>query len=179
MNRNSPLFDLSAEKSSTYSTLANDLTPTHSMTSRDSLNSPQFATSPPHAETVPWPGQKFAIRSQTSGRVITLVEGELRMEDNLGEQGGWHWVCVEKNGWLGFRSPVSGTYMGHNGRGGFVAAVKHHKSYEYFCTRRHPDGGYLLLMKHGDDLWKMDVGEEGHDLIETKGDGTVWDFVKV
>jgi hypothetical protein len=74
---------------------------------------------------------------------------------------------------------VSETYIGHNGRGKFYAKVTHHKEHEYFCARRHPDGGYLLLMRHGSKLWKMDIGKDDNELVETDNEGTVWEFVKV
>lgn len=131
------------------------------------------------SDAVPWAGETYMIRDRLHGRIITLEESNLRLETHISRTGGWHWVCVEKDGWLGFRNRVSGTYIGHNGKGKFYAKVTHHKDHEYFCARRHLDGGYLLLMRHGSKLWKMDIGEDGHELIETENEGTVWEFVKV
>ncbi|KAI1371185.1 hypothetical protein F4677DRAFT_316860 [Hypoxylon crocopeplum] len=174
------LIDLSAT-SSTSSTVADDLTPTHTMAT-DDLNdrcSPPPSPSPSDKETVPWPGRTFIIKDPISGRQITLVRGELRLEYHTGDQGGYHWICVEKNGWLGFCDPVHNTYMGHDNRCGFIAQFKHHKDHESFCARKHPDGGYLLLTQHRDGLRRMDIGEDGHKLVETKDEGTAWEFVRV
>lgn len=132
-----------------------------------------------HTETPPYAGSTYAIRDRKSGRLITLLNGSLQLENCTGEQGGWHWKCEEKQGWLGFRNPVSGTYMGHDTLGSFLAVVNHHKTHEYFCARRHPEGGYLLLMRQGDELRKMAIGEDGHALVMTTGEGARWDFEKI
>ncbi|OTA98209.1 hypothetical protein M426DRAFT_70257 [Hypoxylon sp. CI-4A] len=166
--------------STTSSTVAGDKTPTHSSVTDDLLgdrHSPTASTS--RRETVPWPGHTFIIRDPDSGRQITLECGELLLRSDRGNQGGYHWDCVEKDGWLGFRDPVHGMYMGHNNRGSFIAQVKHHKGYEFFCARRHPDGGYLLLTQHWNELWKMTIGKDGRSLVETTGKGTAWEFVDV
>ncbi|OTA90878.1 hypothetical protein M434DRAFT_397654 [Hypoxylon sp. CO27-5] len=164
--------------SATSSTVGGDLTPTHSITTSDPLIDHR-SPSPTRKETVPWPGHTYIIRDPVSGRQITLVRGELSLENHAGDQGGYHWICVEKGGWLGFYDPVHGTYMGRDNRGGYMCKVKHHKGHEYFCARRHPDGGYLLLTQHWDELLKMGIGKDGHKLVETNGEGTAWEFVKV
>ncbi|RYP33100.1 hypothetical protein DL767_004885 [Monosporascus sp. MG133] len=130
--------------------------------------------------TVPWPGNTFAIRERATGRAITLIDGKLRLKDwdYAGDRGA-HWVCEGNDGWLGFRNPVSGTYIGHDDRGGFWAKATAHKQWEYFCATRHPAGGYLLLKRRGDALWKMDVATDGSKFYETAGEGTVWEFFKL
>jgi hypothetical protein len=156
----------------TCSTVATN-TPTHTTATDD------FWDHNTCRDAVPWAGETFMIRDRIRGRVITLKDGNLRLEANASRTGGWHWVCVEKNGWLGFRNYVSGTYIGHDGKGNFYAKVGHHEGHEFFCARRHPDGGYLLLMMHGMKFWKMDIGEDGNKLVETENEGTAWEFVKV
>ncbi|KAI1466271.1 uncharacterized protein F4812DRAFT_461241 [Daldinia caldariorum] len=130
------------------------------------------------ADTPPFPGSTYAIRECNTGRYITLVEGELRALQNVGDQGGWHWVCIETNGWLGFRNPVSSTHIGHDTKHNYWAQYKHHLSHESFCARKHPDGGYVLLSRQDEELWKMSVGED-FGLVETKKDGARWEFIKV
>lgn len=130
-------------------------------------------------ETPPYAGNTYAIRELKSGRLVTLINGNLRLENCTGEQGGWHWHCEEKQGWLGFRSPVSGTYMGHDTEGNFWANYGHHLGHEYFCARRHPNGGYVLLMRQEDELRKMTVDDSSCKLVMTTGEGTLWDFEKV
>jgi hypothetical protein len=119
------------------------------------------------------------IRDRLGGRIITLEESHLRLKAEVSKVGGCHWVCVEKDGWLGFRSPIAGTYIGHDGKGKFCARAFDHKEWEYFSTRSHPDGGYLLLMRHWSKLYKMDIDKNGNELVETENKGTVWEFVKV
>ncbi|RYP72108.1 hypothetical protein DL771_004439 [Monosporascus sp. 5C6A] len=152
------------------------------MSDRLSDEAPRFSTSSTAAaaETVPWPGNTFVIRERATGRAITLVDGKLRLKDwDYAGDRGTHWVCERKDGWLGFRNPVSGTYIGHDDRGNFCANAKHHKQWEYFCAMRHPKGGYLLLTRSGDALWKVDVAKDGSKFYETAGEGTVWEFLKL
>ncbi|KAI1139102.1 hypothetical protein F5Y05DRAFT_380855 [Hypoxylon sp. FL0543] len=131
------------------------------------------------AQTVPWPGNTYIIRDPKSRQQITLVDGELRLDVHLGDQGGYHWQCVEKDGWLGFRSPSDSLHIGHDGNGNFIAQKTHHKDWEYFNTRAHPAGGHLLLMRHWSGQWQMAIGPDGQKLIETKEQGTAWEFEKV
>lgn len=132
------------------------------------------------SDVVPWPGHTFVIRDLDSHRMITIVDGVVRLKFNIGGQGGYYWQCVEKNGWLGFRDPVHGMYLGHNGQGRFIAEVKHHRSYEQFCVRKHPKQGYILLTHNsrlgGCEMKKMAVAEDGDRLVETTAEGAVWGF---
>ncbi|ROV98369.1 hypothetical protein VMCG_07137 [Cytospora schulzeri] len=122
------------------------------------------------SDEVPWPGETYKIQHRDSRRLITLEEGELRLRlpSAAKAAGGCHWVCVEKNGWLGFRSPVSATYMGHDNKGAIWCKKQHHKSYESFCVRRHPDGGYVILVKHheGLELCQLAVDEASGKIVE-------------
>ncbi|KAI0836035.1 hypothetical protein F5Y06DRAFT_275056 [Hypoxylon sp. FL0890] len=168
------------DTSTASSTVAGHLTPTHSMATDDLLTDNRYPTP---KETSPWPGNTYIIRHPVSGRQITLVRGELVLERHTGDQGGYHWICVEKDGWLGFCDPVHSTYMGmdHGGGPGYISKVKHHKSCEFFCTRRHPNGGYIILTQSKDlqKLRKMGTEPDGHKLVQTDGEGTAWEFVKV
>ncbi|KAM5356444.1 hypothetical protein ACJ41O_003090 [Fusarium nematophilum] len=152
------------------------LTPTHTA---DTATEVGFDGGPSPTEAVPGPDAVFVIRHRETGRVITLVDGDLRLCEGFSARGGFHWHCVEKDRWLGFRNCVSGTYIGHNERKGFIARVTHHRQHEYFCVRAHPRGGYELLMRHGNELWSMAVGGDGAALAETKGEGALWDFLRV
>ncbi|KAI1378544.1 hypothetical protein F4677DRAFT_443032 [Hypoxylon crocopeplum] len=134
---------------------------------------------PKSVETAPCPGQTYMIRDPTSQRLITLSRGRLCLEDHAGDRGGYHWECVETKGWLGFRNPAFNVYIGHDGHDAIVAEKSNHKGWEYFCVRRHPDGGYLLLSRWWDDLWKVDIARDGHSLIRKDHGGVAWEFVKV
>ncbi|KAL3427623.1 hypothetical protein PVAG01_01132 [Phlyctema vagabunda] len=150
---------------------------------------------------VPCAGATFMIRSlafadnENSVVVMALEAGELRLHKltTASRAGGWDWQCIEKDNWLGFRNSVSGTYMGHNGKGRIVARAEWHRDHEYFCVRKHPDRGYILLTKRGGSkLCKLGwsggggggaVGEGpgGDELVEVEGtaEGTLWEFIKV
>ncbi|PQE24592.1 hypothetical protein CJF31_00011245 [Rutstroemia sp. NJR-2017a BVV2] len=131
---------------------------------------------------VPVPGSTFLIRALHTHQVLTLSEGHLHLEPQPPPAGGWHWACIERDGWLGFRNCVSGTFMGHDGKGGFHAKVTHHKCNEWFVTRAVPGGGHLILILHGDKWRRMGVAEGGREVLEVEKagtEGTVWEFVKV
>jgi hypothetical protein len=130
---------------------------------------------------VPGPNETFLIRHRESFRTITLIDGQLRLCDDLTLQGGFHWRCEEKDGWLGFRNCVSGTYMGYDDKKKFIARVTHHRDHEYFCVRPHARrGGYELLTRHGQKLWRMGVADDGKTLVEiTQGEGATWDFHRI
>ncbi|TGO25878.1 hypothetical protein BPAE_0071g00500 [Botrytis paeoniae] len=131
---------------------------------------------------VPEPGGIFIIRKRGYGKIITLEDGQLQLKSDISGIGGCHWICVERDGWLGFRNCISGTYIGHDGSGKFYAKVTRHKDYESFCVRKHPNGDYLLLTKHWSKLWKMEIKMNGDgldELVETETGGTTWEFAKV
>jgi hypothetical protein len=155
---------------STSSTMDGTATPTHtSMTE----------TLTDCTESVPYPGAHFIIRQHDSNKVITLVGGELQLVEGINPKGGYHWECIEKDRWLGFRNCVSGTIIGHNNSKKFVARADKHQSYEFFTLRPSPQGGYELLTKHNYELWSMNIGDNGNELVETKEPGVLWDFLKV
>ncbi|KAI5860039.1 hypothetical protein GGS23DRAFT_245806 [Durotheca rogersii] len=156
-------------------------TPTDTTMGDDSKSSfdPFAPGGSPEMHVVPWPGKTFAIREHAGHRYLTLVDGELRAVDNVGMQGGWYWTCKEQGGWLGFLNPVSGTYMGHNGKGEFWAKYNYHKVQESFCATQHPQGGYLLLTRRDSSLVKMTIAENGSGLVQTESAGTQWDFLEV
>lgn len=131
------------------------------------------------AETVPCPGRSFLIRDPERGKSVAVVDGALQLHGILPSDTTGQWACFEENGWLGFRNRATGMVMGHNGRGGFHAKVTHHRAHEWFQVRRHPEGGYLLLVKHRDHLWRMDVGPDGRTLVEKPEGGKRWEFVAV
>lgn len=138
--------------------------------------------------SVPQPGKTYKIHNRDNEKHITLVEGEIRLLPRQSGQpeGGCYWICVEKNGWLGFRNSVSGTYLGGDARGGFYAKVTDHKAQEYFCVRHSAQGGYIILVKHfkGDELWKMGCSDDECTLVELNWKeeahfGLEWDFEEV
>lgn len=149
-------------------------TPTHTAVTED-FSFP----SPLSRDTVPYAGKTFMIRDRNHGGVITLKEGTLQLSPNIPRAGGFHWKCIERNGWFGFRNCISGQFFGHDAKGKFHCKVPHHRAHEDFCTRAHPSGGHLLLMLHGDKFRQMKIGSDGKELVEVDGEGTTWDFIEV
>lgn len=129
-------------------------------------------------DIVPWAGEVFVISEESGDHTITVCNGTLRVCRGLNQFGGFFWECVENNGWLGFRNCISGKYMGRDDAGNFVADAGDHTQHEWICARRHPDGGYVLLVRRGDDLLKMAIGDDGQGLVETRLEGTRWVFNK-
>lgn len=173
--------DYDARSDSSCSGVDPLMTPTSSTKDRPSHTKPEKIDD--YARSIPQPGKTYVIYHRRTNKVITLVEGALELQSVADEKpgGGWYWTCVEKNGWLGFRNHVSGTYLGHDARGGFHAKVMHHKTHEYFCVRRDPRGGYTIFVKHGqgDELWRMSCDEDASSLVESKSEGEQWKFQEV
>ncbi|KAE9970336.1 hypothetical protein BLS_004971 [Venturia inaequalis] len=141
--------------------------------------------------SAPWPGSTYMIRSTspgTAGQVITLLEGQVVLA-KPGSRGSTQWDCIEKDGWLGFRNPVSGKLLGHDEPGRLRCVVDQHRDWEYFCVRMKPEGGFVLLLRNGgrgESLWqvgvKVEKGKKAHEGKLAKiqnGNGIVWEFIKV
>ncbi|EQL01546.1 hypothetical protein G6O67_007019 [Ophiocordyceps sinensis] len=134
---------------------------------------------------VPWPGHTFMIVEKNSKRAITLPDtsGRVCLQDtheghdtNARQQ--WH--CVRRYGWFGFLNPQSGKYLGHNDHNGIVARADKQGCWENLMPRKHPDGGYELLLPHW--WWAVRVMVVAHDgkSLAVRDDGTtLWEFVKV
>lgn len=137
--------------------------------------------SKPSSASIPWPGSTFIIRSISSGRVITLLDGQIVLSPP-GGRGSIHWVCVETKGWLGFQNLASGRFLGHDKKGRLSCSGERHQGWENFCARGRPEGGYVLLMTHWERLWQVGMCiEQGVEKLEKTGgsDGVVWEFIKV
>jgi hypothetical protein len=140
----------------------------------------------PDAFSVPWPGSTFIIRSVSCGKVITLLEGKIMLAP-LGGRGSIHWDCVETNGWLGFRNPITNRFLGHDGkrgREGLQCEAKEHQTFENFGVRRRPDGGYIMQMIHYHALWPVGIRAvpEGEILAKIENGGAdviAWEFIRV
>lgn len=141
-----------------------------------------------YAGAAPWDGHTFIIRDPESKLVIALRDGVLGLYPQQYYYGGAsHWRCIESGRmWLGFKNVISGTFIGHNDKGNFFASAKHHGNWEGFCTRQHPGGGHLLLMKKNNDIldgfFPMKIGGNKNTelVVSTKQEGgTAWEFIRV
>lgn len=140
-------------------------------------------------QATPAPNNTYMITDAARTRALTLVEGKLHLlgvtHKNM-HGGSWYWRCIERDGWLGFRNTASGTYLGHDGRRNVQASAPHHKNCEQFCVRRHPNGGYMMLLesyglkkvtytfgKNGGDgkWWLTPIGDESDEIV--------WHFTEI
>ena len=139
------------------------------------------ATSVP--SSVPWPKSTFIIRSKSSGKVLTLLDGQVILTQ-AGTRGSIHWECIETKGLFGFRNTVSRNLLGHDTRGNLCCSARRHNSWEYFEVRSHPGGGYVLLVEHWGGLWHVGTKDGGGSEILAKigeggSGGIIWEFTKV
>lgn len=174
------------------------VTPTHTSLT-ESYTDPEPPPYPAPAAVAPRKGATFIIRDPQSKLVITLKDKNLGLAAgdkentfvNCDDGRGSHWRCIEnKDRWLGFKSAVSGEFIGHDNNGKnnneknwrFKAMVKEHREWEFFCVRQHPDGGHELLVKHWGGFRAMQVGGDNNRELVVAGEGhggTAWEFLRV
>ncbi|KAI0547796.1 hypothetical protein F4679DRAFT_597457 [Xylaria curta] len=135
--------------------------------------------------SVPEPGNTYKIVEVGSERAIALVRGCLTLVWDAGTRGGWQWDCEENpDGWIGFRDAVSGGYLGHDNKGGYIARAGKLDSWESFVLRPRAAGGYNLCVKFGNKLKPMGVSESDGPtpkLVDAKSpeEAARWEFYKV
>jgi hypothetical protein len=142
--------------------------------SRDPLTSPS---------SVPWPGSTYVIRHDSSGHVLALLNGNVILVQPGNKRASIHWECVENKGWLGFREPVSGLYLGYDMSGNLICQAKYQQGWENFVVRPRPDGGYVLFLTHWEKLWPVGLrtDHDGETLAKMEsgtGSEFAWEFVK-
>ena len=150
----------------------------------ESLRSMLAAKSASTEAPVPWPGSAFAIRHIGSGHFIGLDDGgnvRLKAVENVGARESCHWRCHEKDGWFGFRH--EGRFLGHSGEKDMHAESKHHKEWESYCIRKHPEGGYQIMSPRSKTFWYLGVDKSGQKVVRVEHGNdvraTTWDFTKV
>lgn len=106
--------------------------------------------------SIPEPNHVYMMREVRLDKVLTVSEGELALKEHADTRGGWQWHCEElPNGWMGFRDAVSGRYLGHDNRGGYIVQAKKLLDWESFVIRHRKGGGYNLFVKYGHKLKPM------------------------
>lgn len=138
----------------------------------------------PIESSIPYPGKIFMLRDNETGKVLTLLDGDVSLQPPGTRGSAYHWICEEHNGWLGFKNVASGTYLGHNFWGNIYAAASRHNLWENFCVRIQPNGGFVLLMMQAFTLWPVKKRTEGGQqrLFKTEApvkDGNIWNFIEV
>lgn len=130
------------------------------------------------SSSIPWPGSTFILRNPSSGRVLTLLDGQVVLA-SPGGRGCIYWACVESKGWLGFKNISSGKYLGHNVFGDIICGAGEHQGWENFCVRMNPEGKFVLLLTHWEKLWFVTAGTDALWKCPERGDAVIWEFVKV
>ncbi|KAF2463282.1 uncharacterized protein BDR25DRAFT_307876 [Lindgomyces ingoldianus] len=123
------------------------------------------------------------IRSISSGYVITLLDGQVVLAPP-GGQGSIHWKCVETEGWIGFRNPISNRFLCHDWSGRLKCSAEQHNGWRHFTITPMPNGGYIMQMLHWWTLRPIVINaEEGLQKIGRNGnklsEGIIWEFIKV
>ncbi|CAH0058177.1 unnamed protein product [Clonostachys solani] len=132
--------------------------------------------------SVPWPGQTFMILEAETRRTIALTEKGIRLKNAIDvESSDCHFLCVERDGYFGFLNPARGRYIGHDGEGkeGMRGTAKKLSWWEYWVVRKHPDGGYCLLVPEGRSLKLVVVAEDGETLARRDHGITRWNFARL
>ncbi|KAK0643544.1 hypothetical protein B0T16DRAFT_459680 [Cercophora newfieldiana] len=134
----------------------------------------------------PWPSTTHAyiLLHLPSQRPLTLHNGKpilSPLSDSSPPPGCPTWIISEEDGWLGLRNAASGKQLGRNWPGEVVAEADHHKWWEFLCARRHPEGGYVLLIVNcvAHAMEKIGVADDGRSLALRKGEPARWEFIKV
>ncbi|KAK5660293.1 hypothetical protein OQA88_12833 [Cercophora sp. LCS_1] len=151
--------------------------------------SPSVFWSHPHPlltrDATPWPGQTYILLHLPTHRALCLSNGKPILVPPSpptlpSHTGNWHWAVTETVGYLGLRNCASGTYLGRNFGGGIEAMAGHHRWWEYFCARRHPEGGYVLLNANcvAQEMEKVGLGEDGGLRLGCDKEAR-WEFVRV
>ena len=143
--------------------------------------------------SIPWPGKSFAIRlrgddSDGSSKFVAVKNDtggiclrKLQLAQVIQNQA-CHWVCVEISGWLGLKH--AGRYLGWSDYCHLmVLRQDKHDQASRICVRAYPDGGYVWMMKHKEQmLYVGSVGSAGTDSLsgeETSILAAKWDFIRV
>ena len=58
------------------------------------------------------------------------------------------------------------------------ASVRKHRNWEYLNARRHPEGGYHLMVKHWNEMVNIEAVDGGARLVRSDN-ATIWEFVKI
>ncbi|TFA99698.1 hypothetical protein CCMA1212_008529 [Trichoderma ghanense] len=129
---------------------------------------------------VPWPGNKYHIFINDTDRAICSNEsGGVYVHDiNSDVHKQFTWLCVEKNGYFGFVNMATGRFIGHNNQDLLRSEALNHEAWELMTVRKHPKGGYELLMPHWwHTLKRVSVVAGSDDLVLRQHGTTLWQFV--
>jgi hypothetical protein len=137
----------------------------------------------PWKGTNPWPGKAYIITEKTSGRPITVENGELFLQalDRPGQEvtqtANNTWLCCEENNYWAFQNVPTGRYIGHDGGDGMCVRATKIQNWEMMVARPLANGGYQLLMPHyWHTLQMIAIAQDGRHLTRQIHGGAVWEF---
>lgn len=122
------------------------------------------------------------IIEKTSGRAITLQNGELFLAPNRPGQKATQaadntWLCCEENNYWAFQNTATRRFMGHDGGDGMRVGATSIQNWEMMVARPLATGDYQLLMPHyWHTLQMIAVKPNGRHLTRRMHGGAVWEF---
>lgn len=135
----------------------------------------------PRLDTAPWPGSIYIITEKGTDKAITIATSGIYLQEiTVDQYANNNWLCVEKNNYLGFYNPKSAVYLGRDRNKGIRGKAKSFGVWELMQPRRHPDGGYQLLLPHWwYAMMMITTMGDGRKLARTRHGTTLWEFEKV
>ncbi|EHK26558.1 uncharacterized protein TRIVIDRAFT_19490, partial [Trichoderma virens Gv29-8] len=131
---------------------------------------------------VPWPGNTYTIQVKGSGEVIATWVGQVYVRGPAGiMKETTHWLCVEANGYFGFFNKYTNKYLSFQDDlvpTDRMQATSTFGSSQLFLPRRHPEGGYQLLVPASNNTLKQVATlNDGETLITRLHAGVIWEFI--
>ncbi|KAL7788417.1 hypothetical protein V8C43DRAFT_287515 [Trichoderma afarasin] len=129
------------------------------------------------SDEVPWPGNTYIIQDRHSKQLICSYNG-LSLATTTSTNKFTHWLCVESRGYFGFFNKQNNQYLSFQNE--VIQMANDFGSRELFSPRKHPLGGYLLMVPYGNDTLKQ-VGILCNEttLVARHHAGAIWEFVQV
>jgi len=129
----------------------------------------------------PEPDSTFIIKSTSSGLAIAVSEGKVVQAPPGGKE--CHWVCIQTDGWLGFRNPVSGKFLGRNDDWHMACVATAHERHEWFHVRSRQEG-HVLMQIHKEMLRPVGFTGAGETktlaMMENWASKEIhWEFIRV
>lgn len=128
------------------------------------------------SDAVPWPGNTYIIRNKDSERALGSVTGlftrKLSLSDDFQP---YLWLCVESNGYFGFFNKYCNKYLSF--QDDRIQTASDFGPREFFLLRRHPQGGYQLLVPASANMLKQVAILSGSDILVVRQHaGAIWEF---
>jgi hypothetical protein len=134
----------------------------------------------------PCQGQSYIIRDPKTFRLLAIQDGELCLVSRDIQSGrDICWQCKEnEDRFFGFRNAASGTFIGHDNHGKFVATAREHsdRAGGFFFRRQCPtSGGQVLFVKRQDwfHIWFEPIQIDQNGILVVGREGTAWEFIKI